>query len=198
MHHQHVQHRAPQASITTSIPVVYGGPNEPSYTSTDTASSATFTGDPDYFVFPNPEYISRFYKVRAQDSGITNLDTDLYNRCYLPGGGPLPYLPPPYNGSSVNDSSNAKREESWVEIIIEKPDYQIEVAPCRRQGAINTNCYFKNTNGTFSGLTKYDSDFEEQQHCFCEKYPFFDSVLGCSKCFEMHGGISGIYFRPSF
>lgn len=158
-------------------------------TATSSAASATFTGDPSYPVFPNGQWLSRFSKVSSLESGITNQDTDLYNWCYLPEGGPLSYLPSPYN-----QSTHAKRATSWKSIVIEKPDYQIQVAPCKRQAAINTNCYFKNTNGTFSGLTTYEDDFGEQQHCYCQKYPFFDTVVGCQKCYELHGGIEGMLY----
>lgn len=192
--HQHIQHREPQTSGTTTALPIYTSPDIPLYTPTDTSSAATatFTGDPTYPVFPNAQWISRFYLVASQYSGITNLDTDLFNRCYLPGR-PLSYLPPPHNGSDASTAANGnvRRGESWVSITIEKPDYQLEEAPCKRQSAINGNCHFQNTNGTFSGLREYEDNFEEQQHCYCEKYPFFDSVLGCQKCFEMRGGIEG-------
>lgn len=176
MNHNHhlLLHRAPQPTPTTA----------------GTGVSPTSTSN-DFPVFPNNDFISRFYVVSASKSGLTNLDTDLYNRCYLPAN-PLDYL----ESDNPTSPSNLKRKESWISITIENPDYETEEAPCTRQGAINTNCYFRNTNGSASGLEKYENHFDEQQHCFCNKYPFFDSVLGCQKCFEMHGGIQAYHWYP--
>jgi hypothetical protein len=173
MHHHH--DRALQASPTI----------------TSTGTSPTLTSST-YPVFPNPDFISRFFKVSSSDSALSNLDIDLYNRCYLPS-----------NALSYDESSNSttpsqrKREESWMSITIEKANYDINAAPCKRQAVINTNCHFQDTNGSFTGLQEYTDHFDEQQHCYCEEYPFFDSVLGCQKCFEMHGGIEGM-IRPNY
>ncbi|KAF2010131.1 hypothetical protein BU24DRAFT_356902 [Aaosphaeria arxii CBS 175.79] len=155
-------------------------------TTTASASRSTFTGDASYPVFPNANYISRFAIIADYLSDITHLDTDLLNRCYLPSR-PHRYVEP---------RNQTKREDSWIYIKIEKPDYQEDSPPCHRQGAINTNCRLQNTNGTFSGLRKYEDNFDEQQHCFCEKYPFFEATLGCQKCLEMHGGIEGWHWFP--
>ncbi|KAF2786885.1 hypothetical protein K505DRAFT_288926 [Melanomma pulvis-pyrius CBS 109.77] len=157
-------------------------------TSTGTSASQTSSTYP---VFPNPDFVSRFLTVSSAESGITNLDTDLYNRCYLPSN-PLPY----HQSSNSTSPANQRRDESWIYITIENPNYQIEEAPCKRQAAINTNCYFQNTNGSATGLQKYTDHFDAQQHCFCEKYPFFDAVLGCQRCFEMHGGIEAFHWFP--
>ncbi|KAF2640340.1 hypothetical protein P280DRAFT_401012 [Massarina eburnea CBS 473.64] len=176
-------------------------------TRTSSAVIPTYTGDPDYPVFPNGRYASRFYRVSWEKSGITNRDTDLWNECFLPANGGLAYIPAPYNTSVPSSSSGSgsddaeddaerKKKRSWISITVEKPDYDTEIAPCKRQAAINGNCYLQNTNGTFSGLQKYEGDFEEQQHCYCEKYPWWEAVLGCQKCFEMHGGIEGYHYFP--
>jgi hypothetical protein len=141
-------------------------------TSVLSSSSASFTGDPTYPVFPNGPYVSKFYVVSSQDSGLNALDLHLYNLCYLPFRPLAEY------------NNTAKRD-------VENPDYQINEAPCQRQASINANCYFDNTNETFSGLQPYDSDFDVQQECYCKIYPFFDSSLGCQACFEEHGGIEG-------
>ncbi|KAF2662741.1 hypothetical protein K491DRAFT_556411, partial [Lophiostoma macrostomum CBS 122681] len=149
---------------------------------TTSSASSTFTGNATYPVFPNANYISLFYLSPSDEFTITNLDTDLYNRCYLPAN-PLPY-------------SNAKRDSSWISITISNPDYDIDEAPCKRQAAINANCHFRNGNGTAAGLQVYTDDFEEQRECYCNEYPFFDAVVGCQKCFEMHGGIEGYHYFP--
>ncbi|KAH7116140.1 hypothetical protein B0J11DRAFT_584174 [Dendryphion nanum] len=177
-----MQHHHLRALDTNTIPsesssFVWQRPSR-----TSTSAGATFTGDPDFYVFPNPHFLSRFYKVSSHISGLTHLDTDLYNRCYLP--------------SRPHEYIDSKRDVSWVHIKIEKADYRTEDAPCIRQAAINANCYQRDTNGSFSGLERYKDHFDEQQHCFCEKYPFFESALGCQKCLEMHGGISGYHWFP--
>jgi hypothetical protein len=189
-----------------SFPKATWTPTRPSSTA---VALPTYTGDPDSS-FPNGQYLSRFSRVSSSESGLTNQDIDLYNRCNLPSR-PLPYNPAPYNQTAPSSDRNSKGQNrsdekmkmkrSWVSISIEKPDYQAEEAPCKRQGAINANCHFQNTNGKFSGLQPYTSDFGDQQHCYCEKYPFFEAVMGCQKCFDMHGGIEGItpphFFFPN-
>jgi hypothetical protein len=186
MHH-HVQHRGllegptftgfEASSFDSDTSTIYR-PTQHKATPTSTAISATYTCDPDESFFLNGCYLSRFSRVSSSISGLTDQDIDLYNRCYLP------YNSLPYHNFK-------KREESWVSVTIEKPDYQLEEAPCKRAGAIAANCYFQNNNGTFTGLDKYKSNFTEQQHCYCEKYPYWDATAGCQKCLEMHGGIEG-------
>lgn len=144
-----------------------------SSTSPSTAASETSS---EYPVFPNGAYISRFYVVSSQESGLTDLDIDLYNECYLP-----------YNPLSHH---NFRRDDT-TKTISPKPTYLIDEAPCKRQAAINSNCYFQNTNGTFSGLQLYSGDWDVQQQCYCDIYPFFDSAAGCQACFRKHGGIEG-------
>jgi hypothetical protein len=128
------------------------------------------SSDP-YSVFPNGPYISKFYLTSSQGSGLTHLDIDLYNRCLLP-----------YNSLSYHDQS-AKRSS------IENPEYQIDQPPCKRQAAINSNCYFT-WNGSLESI-ELQKDAAKQQSCYCTKYPFFDAVDGCQACFEEHGGIEG-------
>ncbi|KAJ5803827.1 uncharacterized protein N7518_000130, partial [Penicillium psychrosexuale] len=77
-----------------------------------------------------------------------------------------------------------------------KPTYLIDEAPCQRQAGINSNCYFWNTNGTFSGLVPYSDHWDVQQQCYCDVYPFFDSAAGCEECFRKHGGIEGYHWFP--
>lgn len=144
-----------------------------SSTSSNTAASETGS---EYPVFPNGAYISRFYVVSSQESGLTDLDIDLYNECFLPHN-PLPH-------------HNYRRDDT-TETISPKPTYLIDEAPCKRQAAINSNCYFQNTNGTFSGLELYSGDWDIQQQCYCDIYPFFDSAAGCQECYRKHGGIEG-------
>lgn len=144
-----------------------------SSTSSNTAASETGS---EYPVFPNGAYISRFYVVSSQESGLTDLDIDLYNECFLPHN-PLPH-------------HNFRRGDT-TETISPKPTYLIDEAPCKRQAAINSNCYFQNTNGTFSGLELYSGDWDVQQQCYCDIYPFFDSAAGCQECYRKHGGIEG-------
>ncbi|WPH02364.1 Hypothetical protein R9X50_00522700 [Acrodontium crateriforme] len=143
-------------------------------TSSSTAS-ATPTGFP---VFPNGQYISKFYVINP-DPGLTHLDIDLYNECYLPRR-PLPY---------------ANQKRSPQNTGPPRPDYLSDEPPCKRQGAMNTNCYIQNINGTFPGL-QVSEKWQDQQHCFCTTYPFFDSASGCQKCFEEHGGIEGYHWFP--
>ncbi|OQE35325.1 hypothetical protein PENCOP_c013G00850 [Penicillium coprophilum] len=170
------------ASITASLePTSSYGYDSLLGSSTSSSTAATDTGSDEYPVFPNGAYISRFYLVSSQDSGLTDLDIDLYNECYLPHN-PLPH-------------HNFRRDDS-TETISPKPTYLINEAPCKRQAAINSNCYFQNTNGTFSGLQKYSGDWDVQQQCYCDIYPFFDSVAGCQECFRKHGGIEGYHWFP--
>lgn len=153
-----------------------------STTSISTSSAITaFPGSNSYPVFPNGKYLSKFYLVSGQYSGLNDLDYHLYNVCYLP-----------YRPFDVGTSFDIdKRRVSHTDSNAPRPSYLINDPPCKRQAAINANCHFKNTNGTFSGLEPYTNDFDVQQQCYCEKYPFFDSALGCMKCFETHGGIEG-------
>ena len=118
--------------------------------------------------------------VSARDSGLTHLDIDLYNYCYLP------YNPLPYFGLS-------KRSPQYTGEP--RPDYQLDSAPCKRAAAINANCYLDNTNGSFSGLRPSEQP-EVQKQCYCELYPYFDSTLGCMQCFKQHGGIEGYHWFP--
>jgi hypothetical protein len=130
-------------------------------------SNSTYSGSDSYPVFPNGLFISKFYLVSSQNSGLTQLDKDLYDRCYLP--------------------SNSLEERSSS---VSKPNYQSDSPPCKRQAAINSNCSFT-WNGTLSSIEQ-QKDAIAQQGCFCNEYPFFDAVGGCQECFEMHGGIEGI------
>ena len=152
------------------------------YYASETASSAssTFTGSDEYRVFPNGAYLSRFYLVSSSEAGLTELDIDLYNFCYLP------YNPLPYNNY---------RKRSPQATGDPRPDYELEAAPCKRTASINANCYIENTNGTFSGLRDSEQP-DAQQQCFCDVYPFFDSVRGCMECFRQHGGIEGYHWFP--
>ncbi|KAK6512593.1 hypothetical protein TWF481_001477 [Arthrobotrys musiformis] len=158
-----------------------------------TQKTERYAGSPDYPVFPNPRYLSKFALVSADKSGLTHLDTDLYNYCYLPYN-PLPYV----NKRGVTVTGNGEDVPIAKDDEPEKPrpTYKIDVAPCRRAAAINANCYFQNTNGTLSGLQAYESEFEEQRKCFCEIYPYFDSIFGCNECFRLHGGIEGDHWFP--
>ncbi|KAK6347324.1 hypothetical protein TWF696_007394 [Orbilia brochopaga] len=158
--------------------------------------NGTFTGDDTYPVFPNGRYISKFYLVNALDSGITHLDTDLYNECYLPYN-PLSYIPGSSKEKRQQDDSGTTTASASRPSRTPRPDYQFDTAPCRRAAAINSNCYLQNTNGTFSGLQKYNSSFDEQQKCFCELYPYWDSISGCNECFRQHGGIEGFHWFPA-
>ncbi|KAF3909239.1 hypothetical protein ABW20_dc0104355 [Dactylellina cionopaga] len=150
----------------------------------------TFNGDESYPVWPNPRYISRFYVVSSQYSGITPLDTDLFNRCYLPFN-PLSYINK-RNSKRTNDDGKDFDDAAATPV----PNYQIDSPPCKRAAAINSNCYFQNTNGTFQGLQPYEDSFDEQQKCFCEIYPYFDSISGCNECFKDHGGIEDYHWFP--
>jgi len=157
--------------------------------STSSSASATFTGDDTYPVFPNNIYLSGFYVVNAADAGLTVQDQELYNYCYLPFNSAI-YT---YNKRQASSTSSAPTP---------RPTYLIDEAPCKRQASINANCYFQNTNHTFSGLEPYsnpqsDTALTEQQTCYCNTYPFFDSVLGCQACFEEHGGLEGYHWFPS-
>ncbi|RVD86155.1 uncharacterized protein DFL_004445 [Arthrobotrys flagrans] len=168
-------------------------------TSSNTEEEPKYEGSPDYPIFPNPRYLSKFALVSAQKSGLTHLDTDLYNFCYLP------YNPHSYiNKNKKRETITITNDDNNKDIPLPKdaepqkprPTYQINVAPCKRAAAINANCYFQDTNGTFSGLQPYDSEFEEQQRCYCEVYPYFDSIFGCNECFRLHGGIEGDHYFP--
>lgn len=151
-------------------------------TSTLSSSTPSYTGSQEYPVFPNAVYLSKFYLVSSQHSGLTDLDIDLYNECYLPFRA-LPH------------HNNDKRDEATA-ALTPKPTYLINDPPCKRQAAINSNCYFQNTNGTFQGLLPYSGDWDVQQQCFCDIYPFFDSSIGCQECFRKHGGIEGYHWFP--
>ncbi|KAF3909438.1 hypothetical protein AA313_de0202371 [Arthrobotrys entomopaga] len=153
-----------------------------------------FAGDDSYPVFPNPNYVSRFYMVNADVSGITQLDTDLYNFCYLPAN-PLHFWGKRDATSDGDDDPNEKTQTStsWTP----KPTYLFNQPPCRRAAAINANCYFQNTNGTFAGLQPYEDAWEVQQECFCRIYPYFDTIFGCNECFHQHGGIEGYHWFPA-
>ncbi|EPS42076.1 hypothetical protein H072_3945 [Dactylellina haptotyla CBS 200.50] len=152
-----------------------------------------FTGDPSYPVFPNPQFISKFYAVSSQYSGLTHLDTDLYNRCYLPFNA-LKYVDK-RDKDATSDTPDAG-DATTTSLPSPRPTYQFDKPPCKRAAAINSNCYFQNTNGTFSGLQPYDSNFDIQQACFCEIYPYWDSISGCNECFRVHGGIEGDHWFP--
>ncbi|KAM5464006.1 hypothetical protein MauCBS54593_007182 [Microsporum audouinii] len=162
-------------------------PTAPYIRSSTSSTTSAFPGSSDFIVFPNGIYLSKFYLVSSQYSGLTDLDLHLYNVCYLP-----------YNPFDVEKSFgiDKRRAPPTDSSNAPRPTYLIEKAPCQRQASINTNCYFKNTNGTFSGLEPYSDEFDVQQQCYCERYPFFDSVLGCMKCFEAHGGIEGYHWFP--
>jgi hypothetical protein len=129
--------------------------------------ASTYNGSDSYPVFPNGRFISKFYLVSSQKSGLSQTDTDLFDLCYLP--------------------ARTLKERSSVS----KPNYQIDEAPCSRQAAINANCYLK-FNGTLASID-YQNNVKEQQSCFCSTYPFFEATTGCQACFEKHGGIEGIF-----
>lgn len=148
-------------------------------TSTSSSSTPFYTGSQEYPVFPNAVYLSKFYLVSSQYSGLTDLDIDLYNECYLPF-------------RALSHYNHDKRDEATA-TLTPKPTYLINDPPCKRQAAINSNCYFQNTNGTFQGLLPYSGDWDIQQQCFCDIYPFFDSSIGCQECFRKHGGIEGTF-----
>ncbi|KAJ5512132.1 hypothetical protein N7463_001684 [Penicillium fimorum] len=174
-------------AMTASTSITSVGPTS-SYTydsifgaSTSSSTAASEDSSDETPIFPNNAYISRFYVVSSQDSGLTDLDIDLYNECYLP------YNPMPHH--------NVRRDDA-AEPISPKPDYQIDEPPCQRQASINANCYFDNTDGTFSGLRPYSGDWDVQQQCYCDIYPFFDSAAGCQECFRKHGGIEGYHWFP--
>ncbi|KAF2666678.1 hypothetical protein BT63DRAFT_315504 [Microthyrium microscopicum] len=139
-------------------------------------SSQNLSSPDSYPVFPNGPYVWKFYVPLSQDSGITHLDTDLFNRCYLPA-----------NSLSYVDVSKRAGTQN--------PNYQINEQPCKRQAAINSNCYLT-WNGSLASID-YQTDVKTQQSCFCQKYPFFDAVSGCQSCFEEHGGIEGYHWFPS-
>jgi hypothetical protein len=128
-------------------------------------STSAYNGSDTYPVFPNGRFLSKFSLVSSQDAGLTQTDTDLYNRCYLP--------------------ARTLKERSSVS----KPNYQIDEAPCKRQAAINANCSFT-WNGTLASLEE-QTDAKDQQDCFCNVYPFFEAANGCQACFEKHGGVEG-------
>ncbi len=149
-------------------------------TSTFSSATASYSSSDEYPVFPNGVYVSKFYVVSSQDAGLTNLDIDLYNYCYLP-----------YNPLLYHDSKKRTPQYSgdpW-------PDYLLDEAPCKRAASVNANCYIENTNGSFTGLKPFEQP-DVQKECFCEKYPYFDSTLGCMECFRQHGGIEGYHWFP--
>ena len=146
-------------------------------TSTSSSTDASHTGSDEYPVFPNGVYLSKFYLVSSQEAGLTNLDINLYNYCYLP------FNPLRYRKRSLQYSGDPR------------PDYLLDEAPCKRAAAINANCYTENTNGTLSGLRSSEQP-DVQKECYCEKYPYFDSILGCMECFRQHGGIEGYHWFP--
>lgn len=173
-----------QSSIVSSTPTFVDIPSSYGYdsffgSSTTSSNTPAFTGSDDYPVFPNGVYISKFYIVSSQDSGLTDLDIDLYNECYLPA-------------NPLSHHSQQKRDVT-TSSITPRPTYLIDEAPCKRAAAIDANCYFENTNGTFSGLQPYSDHFDAQQQCYCLTYPYFDSTLGCMQCFKDHGGIEGMH-----
>ncbi|KAJ6256848.1 hypothetical protein Dda_8717 [Drechslerella dactyloides] len=157
--------------------------------------NGTFLGDDSYPVFPHARYISKFLLVNALDSGITHLDTDLYNFCYLPWN-PLSYIPGSSKAKRKRDGSGTTTAGASKTSPTPKPTYLFDKAPCRRAASINSNCYLQNTNGTFSGLQAYNSSFDEQQRCYCQIYPYWDTILGCNECFRQHGGIEGYHWFP--
>jgi len=147
--------------------------------STSASPSASHTGSDTYPVFPNGIFMFKFALVSSQDSGLTDLDIDLYNECYLP------YNPLPYHSNQVRQDAAVTSAS-----VSTNPNYQINVPPCKRQSAISTSCYFQDTNGTFVGI-QISNLWKVQQQCFCEQYPFFDSASGCMDCFKEHGGVEG-------
>ena len=167
------------STMTTTI-ASFHGYAALSSTSTSSSSAADFTGKADYPVFPNAIYLSKFYLVSSQYSGLTDLDIDLYNECYLPARA-LPY-----------HNHDKRDEDEATTTRTPKPDYQLDSPPCKRQAAINANCYYQDTNGTFAGL-EISNEWEAQQQCYCDIYPFFDSARGCQECFKKHGGIEGTF-----
>ncbi|EFE44149.1 hypothetical protein TRV_01109, partial [Trichophyton verrucosum HKI 0517] len=109
-------------------------------TTTTTSAITAFPGSDNYPVFPNGKYLSKFYLVSGQYSGLTDLDYHLYNVCYLP-----------YRPFDVGTSFGIdKRRVSHTDSNAPRPTYLINDPPCKRQAAINANCHFKNTNGTRS------------------------------------------------
>jgi hypothetical protein len=45
-------------------------------------------------------------------------------------------------------------------------------------------------NGTLDSI-ELQKDANEQQSCYCTKYPFFDVADECQACFQEHGGVEG-------
>ncbi|KAK5943413.1 hypothetical protein PMZ80_004420 [Knufia obscura] len=167
-------------------------PYEYTLSSTSSSASPAWTGDDTYPVFPNANYISRFYHTPDYEAGLTILDQELNNYCYLP-----------YNSAiHTYDKRQASSTSTSTSTPTPRPTYLIDEAPCKRQSSINANCYFQNTNRTFAGLIPYsdpqlETALTDQQTCYCRTYPFLDSVLGCQACFEQHGGIEGHHWFPS-
>jgi hypothetical protein len=151
----------PQISLAAPLPP---SSTNPIHSRSSKMSTPAYNGSDTYPVFPNGRFVSKFYLVDAQDSGLTQTDIDLWNRCYL--------------------STRPLKERSSVS----KPNYQIDEAPCNRQRATNA-CYFT-SNGTLTSIEK-QTDAKAQQDCYCNVYPFFEAVGGCQACFEKHGGIEG-------
>lgn len=144
----------------------------------DSSTVATATATYSQAVFPNGEWAARMY---SNTNSADDLDIELYNYCYLP----------------YNFLSHYKRFQV-TSSCPPRPTYLDDEAPCKRQAAINTNCYFENTNSTFLGL-QVPTDPEalaSQQQCYCITYLFFDSALGCQACFQDHGGIEGFHWYP--
>lgn len=143
----------------------------------DTAASATATSSAVYPIFPKG-WTAGLYTF---DGSPTQLDIDLYNYCYLPY-----YFLTNYKRFEVTSSYPPR------------PTYLFDEAPCKRQASINTNCYFENTNRSFTGLQIPTSPeaLAAQQRCYCKTYPFFDSAFGCQACLRDHGGIEGYHWYP--
>lgn len=154
---------------TVRMSSVYLSNSQPSGSQPSSSQPSSTSGP--FPVFPNGPYVSKFF-VSSQNSGLDHLDIDLYNQCYLP-----------YNPLSYN---NKKAKRSGVS----KPDYDSDLPPCKRQAAINSNCYFT-WNGTLASID-VSQDAAQQQECFCGTYPFFEAVGGCQACFEEHGGVEGM------
>jgi len=171
----------------SELPTATYSPTFPVGSETSSSATATFTGDDTYPVFPNGRYLSRFAYSPSDDAGLTQLDIDLYNYCYLPSR----FL--------KRDTTTTSRTSTSP---TPKPTYQNGEPPCKRQSACNTNCVFQNTNNTFSGLEPYsnpqsNTSLSDQQNCYCNIYPFWDSALGCQECFRQHGGIEGYHWFPA-
>ena len=111
--------------------------DSPFGSSTSSSVGAAYTGSEEYPVFPNSVYLSKFYQASSQDAGLTHLDIDLYNYCYLP-----------YNPLRYHDSRKRAAQYSGDP----RPDYLLDEAPCKRAASINANCYIENANGSLTDL----------------------------------------------